>query len=552
MSAELETYRGQVSSIVEPEKLLRYAASFLRQSLACGVRRGRFDRATESCAPGGDPLRTEEIRAALERRSIPDRPECAALELGVEERHAELFVLDRASGNAFRAEEISRARKLLEIAAAELRRRRVDRDRRIVERTYDQLLRRLHGNDLHYRILHALRDLAHYDHSAAIFVFSPGRAAFRMQAEQIAWAKAKSARIGALLPGESDHALFRDGANHPRLFRWRASEEAWQENGGEEALPVAPLWLPFLDHHAADARRPLARSAVLTPLVYESQTVGLLALFGLHPASLGRETALALQPLAPLAATAIHNQMVDQGVAAQVLAAGRKHAFADMARSVAHDVNNALGVLLPRTEMLREALDALPTASPRMRDDALEIERTARMCSRIFQGLLHFARRSAEPAGRVDLARVLQDVLRWYGPVLESSGVRWRLNLEPRVPPVHASPEPLERVLHNLLENARQACRRGGRIRISLSARDGAARVVVADDGHGIAPEVLPRVFEPFYSTRPGGHGLGLAVSRSIVVDLGGTLRLSSRPGVGTLAVVRLPFAREQQTPENA
>lgn len=550
MSWDLETYRGQVSSIAEPEKLLRYIAAALAQVFDCRVRRGRFDRATETLEPAGSELGTAELRAALERRSVPEHPERAALGLDLSGRFAEVFVLEREPEAPFRAEEVTRARKLLGIAAEELRRRGQDRDRRIVERTYDQLLRRLHGNDLYYRVLHALRDLAHYDHSASIFVFSPARAAFRLQAEQIAWAKAKSARIGALLPAESDHALFRDGANHPRLFRWRASREAWQENGGDEA--VAPVWRAFLDHHTGDARRPLARSAVLTPLVFENETVGLLAVFGLHPASLGPETASALHPLAPLAATAIHNQMVDQGVAAQVLAAGRKHAFADMARSVAHDVNNALGVLLPRAQMLREALEEEPGLDPRMRDDAREIERTARLCSRIFQGLLHFARRSAEPAGRVDLARVLHDVLRWYGPVLEGAGVSWKLALEPRVPPVHATPEPLERVLHNLLENARQACRRGGRIRISLAARDGAARVAVADDGHGIAPEELPRVFEPFYSTRPGGHGLGLAVSRSIIVDLGGTLRLSSRPGRGTLAVIRLPFAREPHATETA
>ena len=547
---EFETYRDQFAEIADPEKILRHLARTLSKEFAAQVRRTRYDKAWQrTSAEGSNEITEEELRAALERRAVRGHADRAALELVRDERDTEIFVLVR-EGEEFSAPELSRARRLLRIARDELGRRDGHRRRRIVERTYDHLLRRLRGNDLHYRILHALRDLARYDHSASVLVFSPERGAFRLQAEQIAWTKGKSTRIGALLPAEHDHAEFLEGANHPHLFRREGEEDTWRMVDGEHSRLASRVWLPFLDHHLVEAARPPAASAVLTPLVSEGDSVGVLALFGLRPLSLGHGTCTALLPLAPLAATAIRNQRIDEGLEATVLAAERKHAMADLARSVAHDINNALGVLVPRAQMLREALESHPDVEQREIEDACEIERNARMCSRIFQGMMAFARRGAQPSGRVDLGEVIEDALRWYRPILEGGGVRLRVQIEANVPPVHAHPEPLERVIHNLLENARQACSRGGRVRISLCAREGQVRLAVADDGHGIPPDVLPHVFEPFYGTRRAGHGLGLAVSRSIVVDLGGTLRLASRPARGTLAVVRLPFARIDELDE--
>jgi signal transduction histidine kinase len=105
----------------------------------------------------------------------------------------------------------------------------------------------------------------------------------------------------------------------------------------------------------------------------------------------------------------------------------------------------------------------------------------------------------------------------------------------------------LRRVLYNLLDNAIKYTPRGGHVTVSGAAHMGAWTVAVADTGVGIAPEHLPHVFERFYRADPArtedgsGAGLGLAISRSIVKTLEGTIDLTSTPGVGTTVEVRLP-----------
>jgi signal transduction histidine kinase len=103
----------------------------------------------------------------------------------------------------------------------------------------------------------------------------------------------------------------------------------------------------------------------------------------------------------------------------------------------------------------------------------------------------------------------------------------------------HGRAEELAKVLLNLLENARLADARA--VRVTVSATGSAVTVVVTDDGTGIAPEVLPRVFEPHFSTRTSGSGLGLAISRRLVEGWGGTLVLESVLGTGTTARLSLP-----------
>jgi signal transduction histidine kinase len=113
------------------------------------------------------------------------------------------------------------------------------------------------------------------------------------------------------------------------------------------------------------------------------------------------------------------------------------------------------------------------------------------------------------------------------------------------VPPLRTDPLALRRIVENLVRNAVESLDGGrGAVRLATEARPDGVRIRVADSGRGMSREELERAFEPFYTTKPTGSGLGLSIVRRLVADLGGTLKLSSEPGRGTEAVVELPAAR--------
>ena len=126
---------------------------------------------------------------------------------------------------------------------------------------------------------------------------------------------------------------------------------------------------------------------------------------------------------------------------------------------------------------------------------------------------------------------------------MRQDGIALRVEFPSPFPPVVASAFQLEQVLLNLVGNAHEALRggrQGGAITIAGAVEDGRAVVEVRDNGPGIAAEALPRIFEPFYTTKASGTGLGLAISAGIVREAGGELTATNRPGGG--AVFRLAF----------
>jgi signal transduction histidine kinase len=136
----------------------------------------------------------------------------------------------------------------------------------------------------------------------------------------------------------------------------------------------------------------------------------------------------------------------------------------------------------------------------------------------------------------VDVAQAVNDVMR-----LEQLGgedVRWRA--EGVATPVHvlAAPTEIREVLLNLLENARLASAHN--VTVTLAHEGGFVSLSVTDDGHGIAGDVMPRIFEPHFSTRTSGSGLGLAISRRMIEGWGGTISIESAPGEGTRVTIAL------------
>jgi signal transduction histidine kinase len=127
--------------------------------------------------------------------------------------------------------------------------------------------------------------------------------------------------------------------------------------------------------------------------------------------------------------------------------------------------------------------------------------------------------------------------------------VRYEVDVEPGLPRVRARAGELKEVLLNLLENARAALEGSGAVRVSASRGAEAIELAVADDGKGIAPELLTKVFDPHFSTRSSGTGLGLAIVRRLVDSWGGSVWAESEPGRGTTVRVRMAVAEGGPAP---
>jgi signal transduction histidine kinase len=216
----------------------------------------------------------------------------------------------------------------------------------------------------------------------------------------------------------------------------------------------------------------------------------------------------------------------------------RLEALGRMAAELAHELRNPLGSIRLFAAMLRDDLSDRPAS----REMAEQIMAASAGLETTVANLLSFASPPRSAPRRLDLAAVARQTCSLFGGLCASRGVDLEGPSETASLPVVADPEGIRQVLLNLLGNALAATSSGGRILVAAVAREGGAVLSVEDTGCGIAPEDLPRVFDPFFSRSPGGTGLGLAIAHAIVERHRGRIWLESVPGKGTKAVVELPL----------
>lgn len=201
------------------------------------------------------------------------------------------------------------------------------------------------------------------------------------------------------------------------------------------------------------------------------------------------------------------------------------------AGGIAHDFNNLLTVILSSAALLRDFLADRPGAWEELR----EIETTAQRGAALTRRLLAFARGETSQPQVVDLNQLTSDAAcllrRLIGEHIELT-----IELAPTPTPIRGDPAQLEQVLVNLALNARDAMTAGGRLRIETAAMHPYAMITMSDTGHGMTPEIMARLSQPLFTTKPKGEGtgLGLAVSYGIVRRNGGQIAVSSSPGKGT------------------
>ena len=228
----------------------------------------------------------------------------------------------------------------------------------------------------------------------------------------------------------------------------------------------------------------------------------------------------------------------------QLIQAEKLAAMGQMLAGVAHELNNPLTAILGVTELVRER-EGIDDSMKRQLDLTL---RQARRAARIVQNLLEFSRPASPQRKPLDLSTVVERTLQLHDHSLRRNHVEVDFTPRNDLPQVIGDANQLIQVFLNLISNAEQAIREvreAGRIQIRFSTASDNVIVTVQDDGVGISPEAMPRLFDPFYTTkRPGGGtGLGLSICLSIAREHGGTIQAESLPGGGSAFRVYLPAA---------
>lgn len=220
-------------------------------------------------------------------------------------------------------------------------------------------------------------------------------------------------------------------------------------------------------------------------------------------------------------------------------------ALGSLAAGIAHELNNPIGIILSRIEVMLMEGEEQPHPAEVVTDLQV-LHRHAQRLSRIAQGLLSFGRQRQRDRQPLDLSEVVEDTLLLAGKQLSREGIHVLTRLDTGLPRILGDPTALEQVLLNLLFNARDAMSSGGTVEIETStdpAQPGTIRLVVSDTGQGMSPEILAKLSEPFFTTKPSGSGLGLSVSYTIIREHGGTVHVRSEPGRGTTFTLRFPPA---------
>ena len=230
---------------------------------------------------------------------------------------------------------------------------------------------------------------------------------------------------------------------------------------------------------------------------------------------------------------------------AQEIRSARVLAWGEMARQVAHEIKNPLTPIKLSVQHIRRAhSDARPDFPQILQSNVDQILAEIERLTEISRAFSRYGAPSGEagPLDAVDVGAVVHDALTLYR--VGDAVVSYVEDLEAPLPRGLARAGELKEVILNLVENARAALEGKGTITVKAHVENGYVDLSVADDGPGIPADLLPRVFEPHFSTRSTGTGLGLAIVRRLVERWGGEVTAESEPGAGTTVRVPVPVAK--------
>ncbi len=297
---------------------------------------------------------------------------------------------------------------------------------------------------------------------------------------------------------------------------------------------------------------------LVAPLIYQSRLIGI---FIITDKMSGREFKMEdiefLSVLGSQISVAIENTRLYEAekmatrqlrlAQEQLVRSERQAALGEMSAKIAHEINNPLGIIKNYIQLISRVVGPNVEATNYSKIVGQEIDRIAR----IVRELLDVHRPRADAREPVDIVRVIEDVLQLLEKRLELQKVSVVRNYPAECPPVSGSPENLKQVFLNLIINACDAMREGGTLDLSLEDRHDTLHLEVRDTGPGVKVEKIPRIFEPFYTTKdPGkGTGLGLSVCYGIIKTHGGSISYRNTESGGCFSIY-LPTVNEDNNYE--
>ena len=212
-----------------------------------------------------------------------------------------------------------------------------------------------------------------------------------------------------------------------------------------------------------------------------------------------------------------------------------------MAAWVAHEIRNPLTTIKGRAQLIRSESEE----REKTRRHADFIDKASDQIDLIIRDTLDFSRERETRLQPVDLNSLMAEVVDSFREEVSGQGVEVKLDLDANLPEVRGNREELRRVILNLLNNSSEAMKGKGEIAVRTCVEEGRATIELRDNGPGIPKESASKIFEPFYSSKPKGVGLGLTIVRKIIDDCEGTIEVQSEVGKGTLFTIRLPIDRQ-------
>ena len=309
----------------------------------------------------------------------------------------------------------------------------------------------------------------------------------------------------------------------------------------EASIRTQPLWKALATHHreAADKLNDAATGDVLraenVPFVRDGRTMLLDIVVTPYRDESGATRGLIW----------ISDDVTDQvQTKNQLLAAERLAAVGRLSAQVAHEIRNPLSAIALNAELLEEELtgtNATVDSEARVLLTAIagEIERL----TEVTEGYLQLARMPRPSFQPTDTSQLLSNLFGMLAEELRASQIHAELDLATPPPIALVDPSQLRQALLNIVRNSREAMKNGGHLRVSTSRSGHRVAIRIVDDGPGIPNPLKRRIFEPFFSTKAEGTGLGLSLTRQIVEDHGGSIDVSDAIERGTMFSILLPEA---------
>lgn len=237
-----------------------------------------------------------------------------------------------------------------------------------------------------------------------------------------------------------------------------------------------------------------------------------------------------------------------EAVNAQMIEAGKMAAVGELAAGIAHEINNPVAIMLEEAGWIEDLIQEEQLQNKENEKEIYrslkEIANQGKRSKDITHKLLSFARKTDSTVREVNLQEMLKEIVGFTSQRAKYSSIEVKIDIDNNIPVVQASPTELQQVFLNMINNSVDAMEKsGGKLKISCKKEDGFVYVTFADNGPGIPPQDINRIFEPFYTTKPPGKGtgLGLSICYGIINKMGGDIFVKSEIGQGTTFTIKIP-----------